>query len=72
MFSLFAPQCCFQDTVPLSPLGEAASTEGPHHPLIAFINTQDPLPPEPQQSVQYFSPAHFWVMIVETLLSLFT
>lgn len=46
MFSLFAPQCCFQNTGPLSPIREVASTEGPHHPLTTFINTQDPLPPE--------------------------
>lgn len=46
MFSLFAPQCCFQNTGPLSPIREVASTEGPHHPFTTFINIQDPVPPE--------------------------
>ena len=47
MLSQFAPQCYFQNIVLLSSFIEVASTDGPYHPLIAFINTQDFPPPEP-------------------------
>lgn len=57
MFSCFAPQCCFQNTVLLSSFSQVASTGSSPPSIHCLHQYPESSSSEPQQSAQYFSPS---------------